>query len=136
METCAICQSGFQKKVNVDCGHEYCFSCIKSWVKMNNQCPLCKKPTTKFFRNGVFLGPIEEPKRSFALEMDNHVHGDQRRPRVSWNQQLDLPGFVVENLSSEDLESFSEFDESEVPPVQLKKKDSAPISSRLRRRVK
>ncbi|XP_047331305.1 uncharacterized protein LOC124934852 [Impatiens glandulifera] len=42
---CVICQEKYEeyeKIGSLDCGHEYHVDCIKSWLKINNICPICK----------------------------------------------------------------------------------------------
>ncbi|XP_047337329.1 probable E3 ubiquitin-protein ligase ZFP1 [Impatiens glandulifera] len=44
---CVICQENytkFQKIGSLDCEHAYHIDCIKSWLKINNICPICKSP--------------------------------------------------------------------------------------------
>ncbi|KMZ59661.1 hypothetical protein ZOSMA_66G00810 [Zostera marina] len=41
----SICQESFEDDENVgrlDCDHEFHFSCIKSWLIIQNKCPNCR----------------------------------------------------------------------------------------------
>ncbi|GAU44878.1 hypothetical protein TSUD_99780 [Trifolium subterraneum] len=43
--TCIICQEEFKFQENigtVQCGHEFHVDCISKWLKMKNECPICK----------------------------------------------------------------------------------------------
>lgn len=47
---CAICQSIMFVPFVLDCGHNYCYPCLKQWFVDNNSCPqcrtkICKAPT-------------------------------------------------------------------------------------------
>ncbi|KAG5362567.1 RING finger protein [Yarrowia sp. C11] len=47
---CAICQSIMFVPFILDCGHNYCYPCLKQWFVNNNSCPecrtrICKAPT-------------------------------------------------------------------------------------------
>ncbi|KMZ59662.1 hypothetical protein ZOSMA_157G00300 [Zostera marina] len=42
---CSICQESFEDDENVgrlDYDHEFHFSCIKSWLIIQNKCPNCR----------------------------------------------------------------------------------------------
>jgi hypothetical protein len=132
MEQCSICLLEIAEPIKIDCPHQFHLHCIKTWVKLNNVCPLCKTTVTKFIRNGVKLSTIEEPKRSFSMVVDNYIHGEPRRERVPWSQQPDLPGFVVEEDVPDVDRAFSESDESDVSEIVLKEEDKTPISTRTR----
>ena len=44
-ETCTICLCDFIEKEKVGdlkCGHVFHASCLKSWIRKKNHCPLCK----------------------------------------------------------------------------------------------
>ncbi|XP_047340061.1 probable E3 ubiquitin-protein ligase HIP1 [Impatiens glandulifera] len=44
---CVICQENYIKYDRIgslDCSHAYHFDCLKSWLKINNICPICKSP--------------------------------------------------------------------------------------------
>ena len=49
--TCSICLDTITTELGtLDCGHRFCFSCIKKWSKRKKQCPLCKKRFSKIHR--------------------------------------------------------------------------------------
>ncbi len=42
--SCAICfEDTLNEKGSIVCGHSFCFTCIHTWSKTENTCPLCKK---------------------------------------------------------------------------------------------
>ncbi len=43
-EICSICLCDLENTKNIflsDCRHIYHFKCIKQWLEINNNCPLC-----------------------------------------------------------------------------------------------
>ncbi|KAK2422483.1 RING-type E3 ubiquitin transferase [Trifolium repens] len=45
IDTCMICQDAYQYQENIgtiQCGHEFHVDCISKWLKIKNQCPICK----------------------------------------------------------------------------------------------
>ena len=44
-KNCTICLENFEKNdkvINLDCLHMFHDNCIKTWLKKNNYCPICK----------------------------------------------------------------------------------------------
>ena len=49
---CPICLSSPQNnKSKPDCGHVFCFECLKRWSKINLECPVCKQSFTSFIHS-------------------------------------------------------------------------------------
>ncbi|KAK4752879.1 hypothetical protein SAY87_021677 [Trapa incisa] len=54
--TCVICQDDIEGKQligRLECGHEYHSECIKKWIQVKNECPMCKSqvlPIEGFFK--------------------------------------------------------------------------------------
>ncbi|KAI9283427.1 hypothetical protein BC943DRAFT_99484 [Umbelopsis sp. AD052] len=44
---CAICTELFTEPHTVDCGHTFCYQCLKQWLEIRKQCPTCRKPLTR-----------------------------------------------------------------------------------------
>ena len=40
--SCCICDEVFNNPMRLDCGHTFCFVCLKNWLKKNDQCPNCR----------------------------------------------------------------------------------------------
>jgi hypothetical protein len=46
---CAICLDPFQSPLrDARCGHTFCFQCVKTWLKEQLSCPICRQYFTKF----------------------------------------------------------------------------------------
>lgn len=47
---CSICLNGIKNNIRTVCNHEFCYSCLMKWIKINNKekkmflaiCPICK----------------------------------------------------------------------------------------------
>ncbi|XP_042201162.1 zinc-binding protein A33-like isoform X2 [Callorhinchus milii] len=68
---CAICLEFFTDPVSLDCGHNFCRSCVAgSWEKQEkNSCPVCHQVTVE--RNlqvNVALAKMVEKAREFSLD--------------------------------------------------------------------
>jgi len=55
---CPICCNTMRRATETDCGHLFCESCIKSWLKIKQKCPICKSKIAKhsssfYFRNKI-----------------------------------------------------------------------------------
>jgi hypothetical protein len=52
-DCCSICLESFDSKpknsnkIFLECGHEFCFTCIIPQMKQKNSCPLCRAPIDK-----------------------------------------------------------------------------------------
>ena len=54
-DICSICCGPFHDKTNITytnsnfpisvCDHEFCQTCLVSWLRINQSCPLCRKST-------------------------------------------------------------------------------------------
>jgi len=46
-DTCSICMdqgSDISTPVQIGCGHVFCMSCIRTWTRRANTCPMCRTP--------------------------------------------------------------------------------------------
>ena len=44
---CIICLQDFEnKKIKLNCNHYFHRKCINKWRKINDKCPICRKPIT------------------------------------------------------------------------------------------
>lgn len=75
---CPICFSVKSAKTSVleSCLHEYCFECLRGWVKNSNKCPQCKQ-ISKFVeikKNGVFISkkPIGDNNHNNNHKIEDH----------------------------------------------------------------
>jgi hypothetical protein len=40
---CAICIGLYEQAVMLPCTHSMCSGCAEEWLKLKNECPVCKK---------------------------------------------------------------------------------------------
>nr|XP_016847272.1 PREDICTED: zinc finger protein RFP-like [Anolis carolinensis] len=71
--TCSICLSYFKEPVSIDCGHNFCQSCItQCWGRAdeeNTSCPQCRRWSRKrSFRPNRELGNVVEVAKRLRLE--------------------------------------------------------------------
>ncbi len=60
---CLVCNSPFVEPVSLECGHSFCFHCIKHWIAGKEhdcecrncvkKCPKCRAPIDKSFRTYI-----------------------------------------------------------------------------------
>ena len=70
---CCICYGENIEDYGIlDCKHEFCFDCIKSWSEAANNCPLCKRDfleIKRYNKSKKFVESIAvEPKKIDAEE--------------------------------------------------------------------
>ncbi|CAD6993893.1 unnamed protein product [Ceratitis capitata] len=41
-DMCAICQDSYVSPVVLECGHIFCNSCVTTWFKREQTCPMCR----------------------------------------------------------------------------------------------
>lgn len=80
--TCPICLD-VVPTCETPCGHWFCKACLKTWLTLNPQCPVCRQP----------VGSVVKPLGSFALCLQIHdVRFDPRFTRsVRWPALLARP---------------------------------------------
>lgn len=66
---CCICLEAVQQRtIPNKCSHEFCFSCISSWAKIANDCPLCKTKFSSLVKYGLWgvdtIIPVQERKQN------------------------------------------------------------------------
>eukprot|EP00392_Amoebophrya_sp_AT5.2_P006479 g6491.t1 len=72
-EVCPICQEGDCTQAMLCCGACYHFDCLLSWIRVNSNCPQCRKeiPNTVLYREMQLLeasGPEDLPEGREALQ--------------------------------------------------------------------
>lgn len=70
--SCCICYTDEIEEYGVlDCKHSFCFSCIKDWANVTNNCPLCKTEfmnITQKDKNRNFIATIMVERRRINLD--------------------------------------------------------------------
>lgn len=133
MDACVICTEVCKVPTNLDCKHQFCYRCILEWAKLNNVCPLCKQAFTVVYKFNKYAETVRAPLKSYEETLLGQTYGP-RRPRLPWDRQRDLAGFVVQALSeSEEDPTFGRDDSSEeVEYVSSEEIDEQPIYTRTR----
>ncbi|XP_061475037.1 zinc finger protein RFP-like isoform X2 [Rhineura floridana] len=80
--TCSICLSYFKEPVSIDCGHNFCQSCItQCWGRSddeNTSCPQCRRWSRKrSFRPNRELGNVVEVAKRLRLEAAASLAGQR-----------------------------------------------------------
>eukprot|EP00741_Cyanophora_paradoxa_P021848 tig00021374_g21090.t1 len=62
-QECAICRAGeLQDRTTAhDCGHAFCYDCIKRWTSMKNVCPLCGQVVVRLRRSAGEEEEVQPP---------------------------------------------------------------------------
>lgn len=132
MDICSICTEACKVPTSLNCKHQFCYRCIIEWAKLNNVCPLCKQAFTVVHKFNKYAEPVRAPMKTYEETLLGQTYGP-RRPRLPWDQQRDLRGFVVQTLSdSEEEPLFGRDDSSDVEEVRLTENDEQPIYTRTR----
>ena len=69
-DICAIClDKKTWRTVTLECGHNFHHRCIKKWVNIKNQCPLCRLPLKHIYK--VYL--VENKRlKDYQLEIKKY----------------------------------------------------------------
>ncbi|KAF9953995.1 hypothetical protein BGZ72_005000 [Mortierella alpina] len=73
---CSICVDYFSSPYTAECGHTFCYACLRSWLQIHKSCPTCRtkllrRPTLSFnIREQVHasIARLPEPERKIAQE--------------------------------------------------------------------
>ena len=101
---CSVCLSRIDQPASIDCGHVYHYGCIDRWTTLNPVCPECKQAVTHI-NSQYATKNVSAPKVGFDTLIAGYLYGPIRRHvvPVPYDQQPDLPGFVVHATSDEIL---------------------------------
>ena len=47
---CSICQEKQLNTIKIDCNHHFCEECIKEYLKINNNCPICRNKIDNIYK--------------------------------------------------------------------------------------
>lgn len=67
---CAICQSIMFVPFVLDCGHNYCYPCLKQWFVNNNSCPECRTKIRKAPTHSLTLKSLAESITNKMIGVD------------------------------------------------------------------
>ena len=56
--TCPICMMPVKETIETSCGHRFCISCTKEWLKENETCPNCRHEVRSEVQKELELGPL------------------------------------------------------------------------------
>ncbi|XP_062978230.1 zinc finger protein RFP-like isoform X1 [Elgaria multicarinata webbii] len=103
--TCSICLSYFKEPVSIDCGHNFCQSCItQCWGRSddeNTSCPQCRRWSRKrSFRPNRELGNVVEVAKRLRLEAATSLAGQRlcdkhQEPLKLFCEQDETPVCVI-----------------------------------------
>ncbi|CAF2475848.1 unnamed protein product [Rotaria sp. Silwood2] len=90
---CAACLNPFNKPTITSCGHIFCLSCIKLWLKKDLSCPICRKilieNNLKPVTNQNILNKLDQLPVKCTLCQQTHIkrkrfdyHKDKRCQKV------------------------------------------------------
>ena len=87
METnCSICLKKIAKlgKLNL-CSHTFCVSCINSWSKISNRCPICRTVNYKIQISNEKIIKISPLKTSETLNefLGGNIHNGLTEQQIS-----------------------------------------------------
>ena len=71
ISSCSICLETIKAKAKAyggSCLHEFCFNCIRDWIKLKPECPLCKEPIKTIIHSVVSNDNYQEMTVKELLE--------------------------------------------------------------------
>jgi Ring finger domain len=135
---CPVCLLSIERGARIDCGHTFHFPCITKWTNLNPTCPLCKQSVTEIVSEFA-IKYVSPPKVGYDVTISGYLYGPPRRhiPHIPYENQPDLPGFVLHETSDEILarEGRTANGREEVPLwPHLSHSDLRPVYTRTRSR--
>ncbi|KAH8551698.1 hypothetical protein BGW37DRAFT_491994 [Umbelopsis sp. PMI_123] len=76
---CSICTELFTEPHTVDCGHTFCYQCLKQWLQIRKQCPTCRKPLT---RRPMLTFTVQHQVEIYLAHFTSKSEGDSYKQRV------------------------------------------------------
>ncbi|XP_008144850.2 tripartite motif-containing protein 75-like [Eptesicus fuscus] len=97
---CPICLDDLRDPVTIECGHNFCRSCIQqSWADMQDRfpCPVCRHPCKeRYMRSNTQLGRMVDITKLLQITRGKMKQQEERRLCEKHNQALTL--FCEEDL--------------------------------------
>ena len=47
---CSICQEKQLNTIKIDCNHHFCEECLREYLKINNNCPICRNKINHIYK--------------------------------------------------------------------------------------
>ncbi|KHN83508.1 E3 ubiquitin-protein ligase [Toxocara canis] len=91
-EECSICCQPFTLKATLpDCGHSFCFLCIKGVARRRAACPLCRKPiVVEIFRDPILISDersTSQPSCSQQVVREESPQGECSSQEIGEREQ-------------------------------------------------
>ena len=112
MVTCIICTNVICNKQTLQCGHEYCFACIKKWFIANDKCPECRAVDSIFkqkVEESLTKTEKDEREEDKQKAIEERIITDGRAAQELYNSQQDQDETATLNDQSYFGESDADF---------------------------
>lgn len=86
--SCSICLDSINNNKILNCNHEFCESCINSWLVKNNNCPLCRQ----IVKNNILESELELFYQTYK--------GTNIFQKMLWNSRPNLSNYLNDNRLS------------------------------------
>ena len=100
-KTCSVCYGNRKHMAALECGHEFCKKCTKTWSKRETSCPLCRQP----FSSYTYKGTVTKVKQSsqktdfpfhlIVAATTNFLHSARFRNKVRNDVLEEKPGATL-----------------------------------------
>ena len=100
-KTCSVCYGNRKHMAALECGHEFCKKCTKTWSKRETSCPLCREPFSSYTYKGTVTQVKQSSQKSdFPFEIivmatTNFLHSVRFRNRVRNDVLEEKPGATL-----------------------------------------
>ncbi len=101
---CAICLESLLQPCKLECGHVFCFLCIKGSLNQKNECALCRSKIKENY--------LEKPKLLNLKPKSNKSKSDDKlfywfyKGRDGWWQYDDRTSLLIENEFQNNTKKF------------------------------
>lgn len=112
-QECSICLGTMQDAVTIECGHQFCNSCINSWLLSNRSCPLCRARIQTDYSDdedsGIEFEDVEENGGQFLPGFIGHSQALINQDIAAHETFFTAIGLLMSHghISREDLERLA-----------------------------
>ena len=78
---CSICLDTCQNPVVTQCGHMYCWECLREWLDQQKTCPMCHSQVTEETVIPIFTGSDSTDPRSIPRPQAHYTPAPEPEPR-------------------------------------------------------